>query len=76
MLKVALQLNSIVNQHFCLLFTKMTDDDSMMMYSLYVMEQEPTLIGLEYKMESVQVSEAVEQEGALKCRNDANSVLR
>lgn len=54
----------------------MTDDDSMMMYSLHVMEQELTLIGLEYKMESDQVSEAVEQEGALKCRNDANSVLQ
>lgn len=54
----------------------MTDDDSMMMYSLYVMEQELTLISLEYKMESDQVSEAVEQEGALKCRNDVNSVLQ
>lgn len=47
-----------------------------MMYSLHVMEQELTLIGLEYKMESDQVSEAVEQEGTLKCRNDANSVLQ
>lgn len=44
----------------------MTDDDSMMMYSLYVMEQELTLISLEYKMESDQVSESSGTGGSLK----------